>query len=116
MGTPRRERELFRLEPSLMAIFDQSTLRNASVQIHLTPWRGAALGLALSLIAVAVLLPLTTNLAVLLPCLLALAAIPIALEVPYRRDFLTETAVVRQRGFFGTSRTVFPLAEIERVE
>jgi len=38
------------------------------------------------------------------------------LEVMHRRDVVTESALVRQRGILGHVRTRVPLAEISRVE
>jgi hypothetical protein len=112
------ERELLRIRPSLMALapLDLSGAYGWRVQLELVPWRGLLLGVALLLLGMSVLPRVTTEEMILLPSLAVLVAVPLALEAPYRCDILTETAVVRQRGFFGMSRTVIPLVHIHRVE
>ncbi len=99
-----------------MAPVDITGFYNWGVQVDLVPWRGLLIGLALFVVGIFVLPLVTLDVAVLLSSLFALLVVPIALEAVFRVDVVTDTALVRKRGLFGTSRKVIPLAEIDRVE
>ncbi|MCG6964152.1 MAG: PH domain-containing protein [Acidobacteria bacterium] len=119
MTTDSPERELFELRPSLLAALvpvDLAGLYSWDVQFALVPWRGLVLGLALLVVGVITLPNVTGRSEILFPALLVLLAAPMGLEVMHRRDVVTESALVRQRGILGHVRTRVPLAEISRVE
>jgi len=118
MTALHHERELFRFRPSLAAGFTNDTTGTYRFGLifDLAPWRGIALGLALSIGASVVLPSLIANDLAFVLSLCGLLGVSIALEALFQRDFLTTTAVVRQRGIFGTHRTVILLEDIQRVE
>ncbi len=119
MTKPVQERELFTIRRSLvagLAPLDISGLYSGDVQFALVPWRGIALGVALLLVGVVVLPRATSDEAVLYSVCFLLLAIPIGLEALNRRDFVTESAFVRQRGILGRVRWSLALVDIDRVE
>jgi membrane protein YdbS with pleckstrin-like domain len=119
--TPSPERELFRLRPSLLGGvlpfgWFIGAFYNWDVQVGLIPWRGCGVGVVSLMVGAWVFPRFITNEVVLFSLWFLLLVVPIALEAVNRRDLVTETAVVRQRGILGRIRHSIPLAEIERVE
>jgi len=113
------ERELFELRPSLLSALvpvDLTGLYSLDVQFALVPWRGLVLGLVLLVAGMVVFPKVTSRAEILIPALLVLLAAPMGLEVVHRRDVVTESAIVRQRGVLGRVRSRVHLAEISRVE
>ena len=108
---------LFRFRRSYLAtmnVLDISGFYSMGVFLNVFPWRG--LLLSLGFIALYFWLGLALTMGWELQILVLLLAIPPAIELWNRRDYLTPTALGRQSGVLGRRCRVVPLAAIESVQ
>jgi hypothetical protein len=115
-GSTKRGREIVLREIRASAaawanVLDLSGATSGIVMLERTPWR-AVLAILAGLLLVHLLEMPDPAIGV----VLVAGAIMGAVEAIHRRDFITESHVVRQSGLLGGKRIAIPLDEIQRVE